>query len=183
MAKIPLTKKQKKTIKEEIVAPKYNKNQRFVPLAQEKRETIEEEIEKLIYRYFKQWWQEQDGYIPGSKLGRTYEEWAKEIARLIVLNFIVRKENPERTIKEGVKEIIEREWRPNNGVPPSFVADQIYALFRQTLQRFIEETKVEEITAQNDRLGLKSKNNYKNGFNEALDEIKEKQQRWLRENL
>ncbi|MCD6371697.1 MAG: hypothetical protein J7L39_03195 [Candidatus Aenigmarchaeota archaeon] len=60
---------------------------------------------------------------------------------------------------------------------------QIQEIVEKVLQRFIEETRIEKITAQNDRLGLKSKNNYKDGFNEALDEIKEKQQRWLRENL
>jgi len=44
-----------------------------------------------------------------------------------------------KTIKEEIEEIIKSEWRPNDGVPPSFVAEQIYAVLHRTIQRFIKE--------------------------------------------
>ena len=84
----------------------------------------------------------------------------------------------KKTIKEEIEEIIKKEWRPGDGVPPSFVADQIYALFRQTLQRFIEETTKEELKHFKDggytEFGKGWLRGIIDGYNQALRDIEEK---------
>jgi len=126
-----MKKKQKKTIKEEIVAPKYNKNQRFVPLAQEKRETIKEEIKKELLKV-----------MPVS-----LDEFIK-------------------------KSYQERRWE---------VYWTVVILTQKILQRFMGETKIEKREESEDasdyRVGLRD------GYNQALEDIEEKQLKWMEENL
>jgi len=90
----------------------------------------------------------------------------------------------KETIKEEIEEIIKKEWRPNDGVPLSFIADQLYALFCQTLQHFIEETKIKEISFFGGRpvVGVVGRNGVA-GYNQALKDINQNQAKWLKENL
>ncbi|MHA1225168.1 MAG: hypothetical protein ACTSPV_00330 [Candidatus Hodarchaeales archaeon] len=58
--------------------------------------------------------------------------------------------------------------------------DKIVDLFKQTFQRFIEETKIEE---GNIEIGDEVEQIYQQGYNQALKEINQTQAKWLKENF
>ena len=61
-------------------------------------------------------------------------------------------------------------------------AEIILDIFRQALQRFIEETNKGYLIEAGDETG-KASHEYLEGYNQALKELNQKQQQWLKENL
>jgi len=89
----------------------------------------------------------------------------------------------KKTIKEEIEEVVKKELPEIHGRRlPQKLAKKVEPLIRQTLQRFIEETNKEINPQIPDWLGG-TDDEWRDGFFEAIKEIYQKQQQWLKKNL
>jgi len=107
----------------------------------------------------------------------------------------------KKTIKEEIRENINEDfyeskngglvWREDNKFFDACdLEDYIWDICRQILQRFIEETGVERTSIvrlpennPENKIANRLNENMVFGYNQALQDINQRQQQWLRENL
>jgi len=83
----------------------------------------------------------------------------------------------KKTIKEELKREISALYKGKKEISMYYF---VISFIKEALQRFIEETRIEK---DNVEVGNEFEQVYQDGYNQALKDIEQKQQQWLKENL
>ena len=82
------------------------------------------------------------------------------------------------------KEEIEKRIRQIlSNVPDEYKVRKLVNLVKESIQRFIEETRIERIKSSGNESWSESGYSYRKGWNEASDEFDQQREKWLKENL
>jgi len=100
------------------------------------------------------------------------------------------KKELNKLITEWISDYDIKKWKEYENETHFKFLDIMEDFIKRTLQRFIEETQtpsLEILSAPSDLIDIsywqEVNNAYLDGYNQALKDIQEKQQQWLKENL